>query len=76
MFIKGTQNKLPISVSPIHTSNKNPTKDKNEQLHNLILDFEKKTYKKLLSLHEIKYKSLVLFTFATKGKKPYKFPRN
>ena len=60
LFIKGTQNKLPISVSPIHTSNKNLTKDKNEQLHNLILDFEKKTYKKLLSSHEIKYKSLVL----------------
>ena len=59
-FIKGTQKKLPNSVSPIHISNKNPTKDKNEQLHNLILDFEKKTYKKLLSLHEIKYKSLVL----------------
>ena len=59
-FINGTQNKIPNSVSPIRISNKNPTKDKNEQLHNLILDFEKKTYKKLLSLHEIKYKSLVL----------------
>ena len=59
-FIKGEQTKLFNSVNPIHISNKNPIKDKNEQLHNLILDFEKKTYKKLLSLHEVKYKSLVL----------------
>ena len=59
-FIKGEQTKLFNSVNPIHISNKNPIKDKNEQLQNLILDFEKKTYKKLLSLHEVKYKSLVL----------------
>ena len=59
-FIKKTQNKIPNSVSPIQLSNKNSEKDKNEQLHNLILDFERKIHKKILSLHEIKYNSLIL----------------
>ena len=59
-FIKKSLSKVSNSVSPIKLSNKNSTKDKNERLHNLILDFEKKIYKKILSLHEIKYNSLVL----------------
>ena len=59
-FKNGSQNKIYNSINPIQSSNKNLTKDKNEQLHNLILSFEKKLYKKILSLHEIKYKSIVL----------------
>ena len=34
--------------------------DKNEILHNLILNFEKNINKKILSTHEIKYNSIVL----------------
>ena len=59
-FKNGSQNKIYNSINPIQSTNKNLTKDKNEQLHNLILSFEKKLYKKILSLHEIKYKSIVL----------------
>ena len=59
-FIKGNQNKLPSSVNPIQSSNKNSKEDKNELLHNLILNFERKTYKKIMELHEIKYNSIVL----------------
>ena len=59
-FKNGSQNKIYNSINPIQSSNKSLTKDKNEQLHNLILSFEKKLYKKILSLHEIKYKSIVL----------------
>ena len=59
-FMKNSQNKILTSVNPIQISSKNTTKDKNEQLHNLIINFEKKTYQKIISLHEIKYKSLVL----------------
>ena len=59
-FIKKTQNKLSNSVIPIQLTNKNTGKEKNDQLHNLILGFEKKIYKKILSLHEIKYNSIVL----------------
>ena len=57
---KDLQNKKSNTISPIKISNKNSFKDKNEQLHNLILSFEKKIYKKILSLHEIKYNSIVL----------------
>ncbi len=56
-FIKGTQNKISNQIQPF---NKNITKDKNELLHNLILNFEKQINKKILSLHEIKYNSIVL----------------
>ena len=57
-FNKGN-NKIVNIINPIQASNKNSIKDKNEQLHNLILGFEKKIYKKILSLHEIKYNSIV-----------------
>ena len=56
-FIKGIQNKISNQIQPF---NKNITKDKNELLHNLILNFEKQINKKILSLHEIKYNSIVL----------------
>ena len=59
-FKNGSQNKIYNSINPIQSSNKNLIKDKNEQLHNLILSFEKKIYKKILPLHEIKYNSIVL----------------
>ena len=59
-FKNGSQNKIYNSINPIQSSNKNLKKDKNEQLHNLILSFEKKLYKKIWPLHEIKYNSIVL----------------
>ena len=58
-FNKSGQNKIINSINLIQTSNKNSINDKNEQLHNLILGFEKKIYKKILSLHEIKYNSII-----------------
>ena len=54
------QNKLPFVVTPIQSQNKNHQKDKNEQLHNLIIGFQKKINKNILSLHEKKYNSIVL----------------
>ena len=54
------QNKLPIVVTPIQSQNKNHQKDKNEQLHNLIIGFQKKINKNILSFHEKKYNSIVL----------------
>lgn len=42
-FIKGNHNKLLNSVNPIQSSNKKCKEDKNETLHNLILNFEKNT---------------------------------
>ena len=54
------QNKLSTVITPIHSYNKNSKKDKNEQLHNLIIDFQKQIHKKILSLHEKKYNSIVL----------------
>jgi len=54
------QNKLSTVITPIQSHNKNSNKDKNEQLHNLIIGFQKKIHKKILSLHEKKYNSIVL----------------
>ena len=60
-IIKGTQNKISHQNSnQIQPFNKNLLKDKNELLHNLILNFEKQINKKIISLHEIKYNSIVL----------------
>jgi hypothetical protein len=58
-FNKNIQNKAINGINLIQSTNKNSIKDKNEQLHNLILSFEKKIYKKIVSLHEIKYNSIV-----------------
>ena len=60
-IIKGTQNKISHQNSnQIQPFNKNLLKDKNELLHNLILNFEKQINKKIISLNEIKYNSIVL----------------
>ena len=58
-FNKNIQNKVINGINLIQSTNKNSIKDKNEQLHNLILGFEKKIHKKIVSLHEIKYNSIV-----------------
>ena len=59
-FNNAIQNKLPTSITPIQSHCKNSKKDKNEQIHNLIIGFQKKIHKKILSLHEKKYNSILL----------------
>jgi len=55
---QNNQNKIiKNKINPIQTNSSNP--EKSVTLHNLILSFEKKISKKISSLHEIKYNSII-----------------